>query len=168
MALITRSLIQLAADLRIGDGETALTGPAAVVLERIAKTAKVLVVRYAPNAPDAIHDEAFVRVAGWLYDAGPDQSTPGARPRSVAPGPPRFSDPYRVRRGGVIGQAVEEAVAAAAPGNHGNRRHSRRVHFDGHLCERFHGRETATGRRRRSGPRWPGKPGRPFAVGSGR
>ena len=115
--MITRSLIQLAADLRIGDGETALTGPAAVVLERIAKTAKVLVVRYAPNAPDAIHDEAFVRVAGWLYDAGPDQSTPGGPTALRSSGAASILGPYRVRRGGVIGQAVEEAVAAAAPGN---------------------------------------------------
>ena len=115
--MITRSLIQLAADLRIGDGETALTGPAAVVLERIAKTAKVLVVRYAPNAPDAIHDEAFVRVAGWLYDADPSGSTPGGPTALRSSGAASILGPYRVRRGGVIGQAVEEAVAAAAPGN---------------------------------------------------
>ena len=87
--MITRTLAQLAGDLRIGDGETDPTGPAAVLLERIAATAKVLVVRYAPNAPDAIHDEAYVRVAGWLYDADPAGSTPGDRPRSGAPGLPR-------------------------------------------------------------------------------
>ena len=51
MAVITRSLAQLAGDLRVGDGETEPTGPAAVILERIAATARVMVVDYAPNAP---------------------------------------------------------------------------------------------------------------------
>ena len=101
--MITRTLAQLAGDLRIGDGETDPTGPAAVLLERIAATAKVLVVRYAPNAPDAIHDEAYVRVAGWLYDADPAGSTPGGPTALRSSGAASLLGPYLVRRGGLIG-----------------------------------------------------------------
>ena len=119
--MITRSLAQLAGDLRLGDGVADPTGPAAVLLERIAATARVMVVDYAPNAPDAIHDEAFVRLAGWLYDADPSGSTPGGPTALRSSGAASLLGPYRVRRGGQIGkavdEAVDEAVAAAAPGN---------------------------------------------------
>ena len=48
-----------------------------VVLERIAATARAMVTRYAPDAPDELHDEAFVRLAGFLYDADPAGRMPG-------------------------------------------------------------------------------------------
>ena len=68
---ITRTLAQLAGDLRLGDGSTAPTGAVASVLGRIDATARAMVLRYAPGAPDAIHNEAYVRLASWLYDADP-------------------------------------------------------------------------------------------------
>ena len=102
--MVTRTLAELAGDLRIGDGETEPTGPAAVILARIAATAKVLVVRYAPDAPDAIHDEAYVRVAGWLYDADPSGSTPGGPAALRSSGAASILGPYKVRRGGLIGK----------------------------------------------------------------
>ena len=101
--MITRTLAQLAGDLRVGNGVDDPTGPVAVILARIAATAKVLVVRYAPNAPDAIHDEAYVRVAGWLYDADPAGSTPGGPTALRSSGAASLLGPYLVRRGGLIG-----------------------------------------------------------------
>ena len=74
---VTRTLAQLAADLRIGDGVTEPTGAVAVVLGRIAATARTMVEQYAPAAPDSIHNEAFVRVVGWLYDSDPTGVSPG-------------------------------------------------------------------------------------------
>ena len=35
--------------------------------ERLLPVASALVLRYAPDAPDALHDEAVIRCAGWLY-----------------------------------------------------------------------------------------------------
>ena len=102
---VTRTLAQLAGDLRLSDGVAAPIGPVAVILERIAATSRVMVVAYAPAAPDAIHTEAFVRLAGWLYDADPSGSTPGGPTALRSSGAASLLGPYRVRRGGVIGKA---------------------------------------------------------------
>ena len=41
-------------------------------LERLAGVAAALVESYAPEAPQAIQDEASIRVAGYLFDIAPD------------------------------------------------------------------------------------------------
>ncbi|MYC99169.1 MAG: hypothetical protein F4X13_07860 [Gammaproteobacteria bacterium] len=101
---VTRTLVQLAGDLRLGDGTTAPTGAHAVVLGRIDATARALVLAYAPNAPDAIHNEAYVRLAGWLYDADPTGANPGGRSPLRASGAAAILGPYKVRRAGLIGR----------------------------------------------------------------
>ena len=100
---VTRTLAQLAADLRIGDGTADPTGPEAVVLGRIAATASALVVAEAPDAPDAIHNEAYVRVAGWLYDTDPTVRSAGGPSALRASGAAALLSGYRIRRAGVIG-----------------------------------------------------------------
>ena len=100
---VTRTLTELAADLRMGDGDTAPAGAVAVVLGRIEATAKALVVDYAPDAPDAIHNESFVRLAGWLYDADPSGSSPGGPAALRASGAMSLLRLYKVRRAGLIG-----------------------------------------------------------------
>lgn len=99
---VTRTLAQLGADLRIGDGVTAPDGPEGVILERIAATASAMVLKHAPDAPDAIHNEAYVRLAGWLYDADPSGANPGGSTALRASGAAAILGPYRVRRGGLI------------------------------------------------------------------
>ncbi len=100
---VVRTLAQLAGDLRIGDGTTEPTGPEAVVLARIDATARVLVTDYAPNAPDAIHTEAYVRLAAWLYDSDPSGANPGGRAAMRASGAASILGGFRVRRAGIIG-----------------------------------------------------------------
>ena len=74
-----------------------------------------LVQRYAPDAPDAIKDEALIRISGYL------KSQPKAPQQSVTVGPMTASyttsalsaarnsgayallSPYKIRRAGVIG-----------------------------------------------------------------
>ena len=60
---VSITLDELAADLRIGDTpeERELAG------RRLAY-ATVEVLKYAPLAPDVVHNEAASRVAGFLYD----------------------------------------------------------------------------------------------------
>ena len=99
---VTRTIAQLAADLRIGDGTTEPTGAVLVVLTRIAATATAMVTRYSPNAPDAIHNEAFVRLAGWLFDSDPSGSNPGGPTAMRSSGAQSLLGPYKVRRAGVI------------------------------------------------------------------
>ena len=99
---VTRTLAQLAGDLRIGDGSTEPTGAIGSVLARIDATARAMVLAYAPLAPDAIHDEAFVRVAGWLYDSDPSGAAPGGPSALRASGAAALLAPYRIRRAGAI------------------------------------------------------------------
>ena len=72
-----------------------------------------LVVHYAPDAPDAMHNEAAIRAAGWLAErpAAASGETVGPLSASYAPGQHsalRHSgamallSPYKVRRAGVI------------------------------------------------------------------
>ena len=100
---VTRTLVELAADLRLGDGTTEPTGPQGIVLNRIAATAREMVEHLAPNAPEAVQNEAYVRLAGWLYDADPSGSTPGGPSALRSSGAAAILAPYKLRRAGVIG-----------------------------------------------------------------
>ena len=72
---VTITDVQLAAAMRIGDGSTALEEPQASVIRRILGSSTAVVERYAPHAPESVHNEAVVRMAGYLYDAPPGMST---------------------------------------------------------------------------------------------
>ena len=82
------------------DAEVA--GATGIVLVRIAATARAMVERYASDAPDAIHDEAYVRLAGWLFDVDPSGASPGGPSALRASGAAALLAPYRNRRGGLI------------------------------------------------------------------
>ena len=62
-------LIQLAAALRLGDGETAPTEPVAGILSRLLGVSQAFVAIAAPDAPEAIADEATIRMTAYLYDS---------------------------------------------------------------------------------------------------
>ena len=57
----------MAVTITVADLQAAIGGPVAVA-ERVLPVASAIVVRYAPDAPDAIANEAVIRVAGWLRD----------------------------------------------------------------------------------------------------
>lgn len=99
---VTRTLAQLAADLRMGDGTTAPTGPEAVILERVAATARAMVEHYAPDAPDAIHNESYVRLSGWMVDVDPSGMTPGGPAAMRSSGAASILAPYKIRRAGKV------------------------------------------------------------------
>ena len=63
------SLIELAAALRLGDGVTAPTEPVAGLLSRLLGVSQAFVAIAAPEAPEAIADEATIRMTAYLYDA---------------------------------------------------------------------------------------------------
>ena len=77
---VTITAIQLAAAMRIGDGATPLEEPQASVINRILASATALVESYAPNAPEAIQNEAVIRVGGFLFDSPPGASMRFANP----------------------------------------------------------------------------------------
>ena len=100
---VTRTITQLAADLRIGDGVTPPTGAVLAVLARVSSTATAMVERYAPEAEEAVSNEAYVRLAGWLFDADPSGQNPGGPAAMRSSGAASILGPYRTRRGGLIG-----------------------------------------------------------------
>ena len=62
---VNRGLAELAGDLRVGDGTTEPTGPVRVILERIAATARVMVVEYVPSRSRR-NSHGNVREALWV------------------------------------------------------------------------------------------------------
>ena len=62
------TVAQLSAALRIGDGTAEPEEPVLSILTRLKGVGEALVENDAPDAPDAIKDEAVIRVAGYLYD----------------------------------------------------------------------------------------------------
>ena len=65
------TVTQLAAAMRLGDGESAPDEPLASMLARYLDIAQAYVGLDAPEAPEAVKDEATIRFASYLYDAPP-------------------------------------------------------------------------------------------------
>ena len=99
-------LIQLAAALRLGDGEIAPTEPVAGLLSRLLGVSQAFVAVAAPDAPEAIADEATIRMTAYLYDA----PTAAAGDRYAAAwrnsGAEALVSRWVVRRAGSDGEGV--------------------------------------------------------------
>ena len=68
------------------DGLQAAIAANTAAATRLLPVATEIVTRYAPDAPDAIHDEAVIRVAGWLFESpssGIFESRVGKRERMM-------------------------------------------------------------------------------------
>ena len=97
----------------------AATGATTAVAGRLLPVATALVVKYGPDAPDAIQDEAVIRCAGWLAGRNPTGATSEItevgdwrsekRHPAAQQGALRYSgamsllSPWKVRRAGTIG-----------------------------------------------------------------
>ncbi len=99
-------LIQLAAALRLGDGEIAPTEPVAGLISRLLGVSQAFVQIAAPDAPEAIADEATIRMTATLYDA----PTAAAGDRYAAAwrnsGAEALVSRWVVRRAGSEGEGV--------------------------------------------------------------
>ena len=62
---VTLTAEQLADAIRI---ETPLEEPDTSIVNRLLSVGTLLVQEFAPDAPDAVQDEAVVRISGYLYD----------------------------------------------------------------------------------------------------
>ena len=104
--MVTLTVDQLAAALRLGDGTTALTGPLADIIARLLSTATALVLEYSPTADDAVANEAVIRLAGFLYDADPAAARRFADPMGLS-GARSILAPFRSIRAQAIGTAPD-------------------------------------------------------------
>ena len=66
---VTVTPVELAAHLRLGDGESPLAEPTASMMVHYLEVVSAVITDYAPNAPTPVQNEAAVRLSGWLYDS---------------------------------------------------------------------------------------------------
>ena len=92
MAITTQNLFEA---LRLGTGAD-IPAALATILTRQLGVATALVEQYAPDAPDAVKDEAVVRIAAWLYDSPAVQSA--TRAPFVNSGAASLLSSYRARQ----------------------------------------------------------------------
>ena len=113
MAVVTLSVAQLAAALRLGDS-TEETAEAT----RLLAFATEAVTRHAPDAPDTISNEAAIRIAGYALDAPNAGRGAGWADIGRNSGAWALLLPYRVHRAGSTAAAVAMAdEAVGSPGN---------------------------------------------------
>ena len=109
---VTLTTAQLAAALRLGS-----TPEETEQAERLLAYATEATTKYAPNAPEATHNEAVIRLAGYLFDvpaAGRGAAYANAfRNSGAASG----LLPYRIHHVGSVEEAVTAAVQSGTPGN---------------------------------------------------
>ena len=105
---------EIAVAIRAATATDAVPDPVAAVLKFMAATAGAMVLEYAPAAPDAMHDGAVIRLAGWLYDADPTDSRI-SRALEVS-GAASLLAPWRVHRAGAVGSLETPGGIAPTPG----------------------------------------------------
>lgn len=75
------------------------------LLMNSAESAKAVVDAYAPNAPEAIANEAVVRLASWLFDGLGTVNDAMKAPNILrASGAEALIARYRTRRGRIVGE----------------------------------------------------------------
>ena len=95
---VTLTAAELRAAIRAGDSAEETTA-----VTRLLGVASALVLKYSPGAPDALHDEAAIRVAGYLFDA---PSAPNAVANAMRlSGAAALLLPWRLHRAGTTAEA---------------------------------------------------------------
>ena len=109
---VTLTPADVAVAIRAATATDAVPAPVTTVLGFLVPAASALVLDYAPTAPDAVHNGALIRLAGWLYDSDPADPAVG-RALQVS-GAASLLAPYRQHRAGAVGAATP--VPTPAPG----------------------------------------------------
>ena len=91
---------QIAVLIRAATDSTSVPAPVALALSFLVPAAKDMIEQYAPGAPGEVMDTALVRLAGYLYDMGPE-SARLSNPL-VNSGAAAILAQWRVHRAGVI------------------------------------------------------------------
>ena len=109
---VTLTATELAAALRLGDSpeETAEA-------TRLLAYVQEAVTRHVETAPDAVHNEAARRLAGYLFDQPEAARGDAYAAAGRNSGAWAILAPYRIRRAGTIGEAVQIARESGTPGN---------------------------------------------------
>ena len=109
---VTIDAAGLVAALRLGDSPEELAE-----VTRLLAYASEAVTKHVPTAPDAVHNEAVRRLAGYLYDQ-PEAARGDAYANALRnSGAARMMLPYRIHGVGIAGAVSEAQAAVGTPGN---------------------------------------------------
>ena len=109
---VTLTQAELSAALRLSD-----TAAEIAEATRLLAYATQTVTKNAPSAPDVVHNEAVIRLAGYLFDQ-PFAARGAAFEHSLRnSGAARMLLPYRIHRAGTFSELVAEAEETGTAGN---------------------------------------------------
>ncbi|MDE0383814.1 MAG: hypothetical protein OXI22_08030 [Defluviicoccus sp.] len=110
---VTITPAEVAVAIRAAATKDTVPGPVTTVLAFLVPAATAMLLEYAPGAPDAMHNAALVRLAGWLYDADPTD----ARVSSAlyVSGASNLLGQWRVHRAGAVGSAAPSGGGTPGP-----------------------------------------------------
>lgn len=111
---VTITAAELAVAIRAAESATTVPAPVAKVLDFLAPAASAIVLGYAADAPDAVHNMAVIRLCGWLYDADPTDSRI-SRALEVS-GAQGILAAWRSHSIGIIAPTGTPAAGPVAPG----------------------------------------------------
>ena len=95
---VTLTAAELAVAIRVGS-----TAEETAEVTRLRDYATEAVTKYAPDAPDVAHNEAVIRIAGYLFDMPQAARGPGYADILRNSGASALLLPYRVHRAGSTG-----------------------------------------------------------------
>ncbi len=112
---VTISVTDIALELRLiaAATDTVAAGQTSV-LTRLLATASAVVLKYAPDAPDSQHNEAVIRVCGYLFDLAPHESRRIADPLGQS-GAAALLAPWRIQRASTGSAATSTGSTPTAP-----------------------------------------------------
>ena len=110
---VTLTIGEVAVAIRAATATDSVPGPIQTVLGFIVPAATAVVLRHAPQAPDAVHNAALVRLAGWLFDADPTDSR--IADAITVSGAANLLAQWRVHRAAVV-EGPGSAPPAPTPG----------------------------------------------------
>ena len=94
---VTITEAEVAAAVRVGDSTEE-----ADEITRLVAYATIAVQKFAPDAPDAVHNEAVIRIAGYLYDSPTSWRAAAFANVLSNSGAAAMLLPWRVHRAGVV------------------------------------------------------------------
>ena len=99
---VTLSIIELLDAIRVGHSDAEMAQG-----RRLRDYATTAVLRYAPSAPDIVHDEAAILIAGYLFDKPTAQGGAGFAAAGRNSGAWSALNPYRKHRAGSVAGSVD-------------------------------------------------------------
>ena len=109
---VTLTIAELADALRLGSSPEELAQ-----VTRLHAYGGEAVVRHASGATDAAHNEALIRLSGFLYDQPTVTRGDGFSNAIRSSGAARILLPYRIHRAGTTAEAVSVAEASGSVDN---------------------------------------------------